>query len=64
MTTGTLGIDGSAGRSTTVVEVIGETPTRTRIRALTRMRPAGRDRWLNPGDGAGAEDGRHHHTHR
>lgn len=48
--TGRLVLDGWAGRSETLVEVIGQTPKRLRIRAITRTKLAGRDRWLRAGE--------------
>lgn len=48
MTTGSLVLDGWAGRSRTVVEVVGETPHRLRTRAIEPTRLAGRERWLLP----------------
>jgi hypothetical protein len=46
---GLLILQGWAGRRETRVEIVGETPTRYRIRAITRTRRAGRSRWLEPG---------------
>lgn len=46
---GWLVLDGWQGLIRREVQVIGETPKRYRIRALTRTRLAGRGRWLNPG---------------
>lgn len=45
-----LVLDSWAGRSETPVEIIGQTPKRFRIRAITRTRLAGRDRWLKAGE--------------
>lgn len=47
---GWLGIDGWAGRSRTRVEIVGQTATRWRIKAIERTKLAGRNRWLEPGD--------------
>jgi hypothetical protein len=44
-----LGLIGWHGTTWNPNEVVGETPTRYRIRALERTRLAGRDRWLEPG---------------
>lgn len=49
MTTGWLVLDGWQGITRTQVEVVGETPTRYRIRAIELTRLAGRRRWLPPG---------------
>ena len=46
---GWLQLDGWEGRTQQEVEVIGETPKRYRIRALTRTRLAGYCRWVQPG---------------
>jgi len=48
--TGYLCLNGYAGRSETKVEIIGETKDRYRIRAITKTRLAGENRWLNPGE--------------
>lgn len=42
-------LDGWSGRSRQRVEVVGETPTRVRIRAIERTRLAGPARYLEPG---------------
>lgn len=47
-TTGRLALGGYGGNALTVVEVIGQTPKRLRIRAITRTRLPGRLRWLEP----------------
>lgn len=49
---GLLCLDGWSGRVEQPVAVIGETPKRYRIRAITRTRLAGLYRWLKPGDTA------------
>lgn len=49
MRAGWLNVETWAGRYHTIVELIGETPKRYRIRALQRTRLAGRDRWLDAG---------------
>lgn len=46
---GTLHLDGYSGRSSTRVEIIGETPKRYRVRAITQTRTAGRLVYLEPG---------------
>jgi hypothetical protein len=43
-----LCLDGWGGRWMQFVELVGETPTRYRIRALGRTRLGGRNRWLEP----------------
>ena len=50
--TGTLVLVGWGGTTRTPVEIIGTTPTRYRIRAVTAMRLGGRHRWLTVGDTA------------
>lgn len=40
------------GRSSTLVDIVGQTPKRYRIRAIERMRLAGRHRWLKRGETA------------
>lgn len=52
MVTGWLTLDGWAGRTRQAVELIGQTPTRWRIRAIQRTRLAGRRRALEPGQTA------------
>ena len=47
---GIIYTNGWAGRRRSRVEIIGETPKRYRIRAITRTKLAGRDRWLENGD--------------
>lgn len=47
-----LVMESYAGRSRTLVDVIWTGPKRARIRAVTRMRLAGRDRWLDEGETA------------
>lgn len=47
---GFLWLDTWAGRSHTPIDVIGQTPTRWRIRARQRTQLAGRGRWLEAGD--------------
>jgi hypothetical protein len=47
---GYLQLDGWAGRTQQRVEVVGETASRTRIRAITTTRLAGRRRNLQPGE--------------
>jgi hypothetical protein len=49
---GMLVLEGWAGRTKTPVEIIGVTPKRYRIRAVTRTRLGGRSRWLDVGDTA------------
>lgn len=46
---GELGLTGWWGRTWTPVIVIGETPKRYRIKAVERMKLAGRCRWLEAG---------------
>ena len=46
---GTLHLDSYSGHSSARVEIIGETPKRYRIRAITQMRTAGRLVYLEPG---------------
>lgn len=46
----TIALDGWSGRSRQDVEVVGETRTRYRIRAIVWTRLAGRNRWLGPGE--------------
>jgi hypothetical protein len=48
--TGYLHLNGWAGHRTHQVEVIGETPKRYRIRAITKTKLAGRCRWLQEGE--------------
>lgn len=43
---------GWGGRTETEVKVIGETPKRYRIEAITRTKLAGRERWIGPGETA------------
>jgi len=52
MQTGYLNLDGWEGLTSQRVEVLSQTPKRTRIRALTRTKLAGRSRWLQPGQTA------------
>ncbi len=47
-----LRLSGWHGTSSTLVVTIGSTPKRFRIRAITRTRLAGRNRWLEPGQEA------------
>ena len=47
-----LVISGWSGASATKVITVGSTPQRFRIRAITRTRLAGRNRWLEPGEEA------------
>lgn len=49
---GTLVIGGYGGNARYRVEVIGQTPKRLRIKAITRTRLGGRIRWLEPGETA------------
>ena len=49
---GTLHLDSYSGRSSTRVEIVGETPKRYRIRAITTTRTAGRLLYLEPGQEA------------
>lgn len=46
---GTLWLGGWAGKHSYPVLVVGETPTRYRIKAIERTRLAGAYRWLEPG---------------
>jgi hypothetical protein len=50
--TGYLVVDGYAGRTVTAVEIIGETRTKYRVRAIQRTKLAGRNRWLESGAAA------------
>jgi hypothetical protein len=45
-----LVISGWHGASSTLVMTVGITPRRYRIRAITRTKLVGRNRWLEPGD--------------
>jgi hypothetical protein len=47
---GLLMLDGYGGRTEQEVEIVGETPKRTRIRAITPTRLAGRRRMMRPGE--------------
>lgn len=47
-----LVLNGWAGLTTTRVITVGSTPTKFRIRALTRTKLGGRNRWLEPGQEA------------
>ena len=47
---GSLTIVGWHGTTSTEVEIVGSTPKRFRIRALTRTRLAGPCRWLEVGE--------------
>ena len=47
---GALTITGWHGATSTEVEIVGATPKRVRIRALTRTRLAGPGRWLDVGE--------------
>lgn len=49
VTIGWLLMTGWAGNTAQKVEIIGETRTQTRIRAITRTRLAGRRGWLDAG---------------
>jgi hypothetical protein len=49
---GVLVLDGYAGRTYTPVDVIGETATKYRIRAITRTKLGGRARWIYVGEEA------------
>jgi hypothetical protein len=49
---GLIHLDGWSGRTTERVRIVGETPQRYRVEAITRTRLAGRCRWLAPGDRA------------
>jgi len=51
-TRGWLQLDGWQGRTQQEVEVVGETATKVRVRALTCTRLAGRRRSLEPGQTA------------
>jgi hypothetical protein len=50
--TGELALSGYGGNTRTRVEIIGQTPKRLRIRAITRTKLGGRNRWLEPGESA------------
>ena len=43
-------MDRWGGRTETLIEIIGETPKRYRIKAITRTKVGGRYRWLEPGE--------------
>jgi len=45
-----LNLNSWGGLSSYRIEVIGETPKRFRIQAITKTKVAGRQRWLKPGD--------------
>lgn len=47
-----LVITGWHGTTATKVVTVGHTPKRFRIRAITRTRLPGRNRWLEPGETA------------
>ena len=47
--TGYLTLQGWAGVHKTLAEIVGKTPKRFRIRAITETKLAGRYRWLSPG---------------
>jgi hypothetical protein len=47
-----LVLDSWAGRSSTLVVVVGATPKRFRIRAITPTRLGGCDRYIQPGEEA------------
>ncbi len=47
-----LMVAGWGGTTVTEVLTVGTTPRRFRIRAITRTKLAGRDRWLEPGQEA------------
>lgn len=49
MQTGWLRLEGYAGVVKQLVEVVGSTRLRYRIRAITRTKIAGRNKWLMPG---------------
>jgi hypothetical protein len=50
---GFLNLSGGWGQPhSTEVEIVGETPKRLRIKALTRTKLAGRQRWIEPGETA------------
>jgi hypothetical protein len=46
---GYIQMDGWSGRHEYRVLVIGETPKRYRVQAVTRTKLAGRDRWIDAG---------------
>ena len=46
---GTLWLNGWAGVTSQEIEIVGETPTKLRIRAIKRTKLGGRDRWLEAG---------------
>ena len=50
VTSGFLLMDRWGGRTETLIEIIGETPKRYRIKAITRTKVGGRYRWLEPGE--------------
>lgn len=47
---GYLMIQGWNGIAATKVEIVGSTPKRFRIKAITPTKLAGGNRWLNPGE--------------
>ena len=47
---GYLMIQGRDGITSTKVEIIGSTPKRFRIKAITPTKLAGANGWLNPGE--------------
>jgi len=49
---GWMYLDGWAGRASYLAEVVGETPKRGQIKALTKVRLPGRERFLLPGETA------------
>jgi hypothetical protein len=49
---GYIQLDGWHGRIQQLVPVVGETPKRFRIRAITKTKLAGRQRWIGPGQTA------------
>lgn len=52
MRTALLILHGWGGRLDQKVEIVGETPRRYRIRAITRTRLAGKYRYIEPGQTA------------
>lgn len=48
VTSGFLLTDGWGGRTETLIEIVGETPKRYRIKAIACTKVGGRYRWLEP----------------
>ena len=47
---GYLNTDSWCGRIQTPIMIVGHSAKKTRIRAISRMKLGGRNRWLNEGD--------------